>query len=176
MPGYSKGGFAVSVTDVLWEGTARTVREAIDAWQGEEQGTARAKAAEEIVGVAMAMVSVAQHLLMRKWDDLFSERIADVETMGDHLEEVAATTIRLAQQARELASLVEAEGYKVDQVPELLLGIAKLSEMKDRLAKHWPRFDPVRLEQGLAQAARGEFVDREEIYREFPELQNRGCP
>ena len=34
--------------------------------------------------------------------------------------------------------------------------------------------DPAQLEKGLAQAARGEFVETEEIYREFPELQNKG--
>ena len=166
----------MTVAEVLWEGTARTVREATDAWKEEEMGAARAKAAEDILRIVLELVSAAQGVLIRKWSDLFAERISDVETMGDYLENVAATTINLAQRARELAGLAEAEGYKFNQLPELDLRISKLSDMKDRLAKHWPRFDPVQLERGLAQATRGEFVDPEEIYREFPELQDKSRP
>src|SRR5262245_273395 len=99
---------------------ARTVSLAMGAWESEEPGTARGNAAEDIVRVALATVGVAQRLIKRTWDDLFSERIVDLETTDSHLENVAGTTLRLAQQACEVAGLVEAEGYKVAQVPELL--------------------------------------------------------
>jgi predicted transcriptional regulator len=165
-----KGGFAVSVAEVLWEGTARTVREATDAWKTEEQGAARAWAMEQLLRNAMLMVTLAHDLLLHKWDDLFSGRIQNVGEMGERLEKTAATAIELAQDTRRLASISEEEGYAFEKIPDLLAAVERLSEMKERLVKHWPRFDPARLEQGLAQAARGEFVDPEEIYREFPEL------
>jgi len=161
----------VSVAEVLWEGTARTVREATDAWKDEEQGAARAQAASQLVSASLELVSFTESLVARKWDDLFSERITDVEAMGERLERWVETTIHLAEETRQRASVVEAEGYKIEKVAELLARIARLSETKARLTKHWPRFDLAGLEQGLAQAARGEFVDLEEIYREFPELQ-----
>ena len=162
---------SVSVAEVLWEGTARTVRDATDAWKEEERGAARALATDLLLQAAVDLVQVTQQLVARKWDDLFSERIRDVESMGQRLEKWTETARRLAEGTRELATLVETEGYKVEKVPALEAGIAKLLDTKARLAKHWPRFDPTRLDQGLAQAARGDFVDAEEIGREFPELQ-----
>jgi hypothetical protein len=165
-----------SVTEILWEGTAQTVREATDAWKDEEEGAARANAAEAILRIALDLIYLAERMIARQWDNLFSQRIRNVEAMGDCLQRCALKTIDLARGTHELVGFAEAQGYKFEQTPELLAGIGRLSAMKDRLARHWPRFDPDRLERGLAQAARGEFVDPEEIYREFPELQDKGGP
>lgn len=163
-----------SVVEILWEGTAQTVRAATDAWKEEEEGAARARAAEAILRVALSLIALAEHIVTLTRDDLFSERIRDVEATGEHLERCVARTLDIARATHALAGFAEAEGYRFEQVPELVAGIARLSELQDRLARHWPRFDPAHLERGLAQAARGEFVDLEEIYREFPELQNKG--
>lgn len=163
-----------SVVEILWEGTAQTVRAATDACKDEQEGAARVHGVEAILRVALSLLDIAERIITFTWDDLFSERIRDVEAAGDRLERCAATTLDIARAARELVGLAEAEGHRFEQLPTLLAGMARLSEMKERLARHWPRFDPAQLEKGLAQAARGEFVDAEEIYREFPELQDKG--
>ena len=162
---------SMSVAEVLWEGTARTVRDAADAWKDEERGAARAAAADQLVHAALELVHVTQHLVLRKWDDLFSERIKDIESTGQRLEKWAETAIHLAEGICDLGAIVEADGYKAEKLPALAGEITRLTEMKARLARHWPCFDPARLEQGQAQATRGAFVDAEEICREFPELQ-----
>lgn len=163
-----------SAVEILWEGTAQTVRAATDACKDEQQSAARAHGMETILRVALSLLDIAERILTFTWDDLFSERIRDVETTGDRLERCATTTLDIAKAARELVGRAEAEGHQFEHLPALLAGMARLSEMKERLAGHWPRFDPVQLEKGLAQASRGEFVDMEEIYREFPELQDKG--
>jgi hypothetical protein len=100
----------VSVAEIIWEETARTVRDATGVWKDEEQGAGRALATDQLVHTALELVYAAQHLIMRNWDDLFSERIKDVEAMGHRLEQRAETTIQLAEGPRAFAALVEAEG------------------------------------------------------------------
>lgn len=159
---------SASVVEVLWEGMAKTLRDATDVWKDEEQGVLRAQATELLLQASLDLLRVTQQLVARKWDDLFSMRIRAVQAAGDHLEQAVATARRLAEGTCEL---VDAEAHTVEK-SSLQAELVRLVETQSRLARHWPRFDLSRLEQRRAQAARGEFVEAEEIYREFPELQS----
>src|SRR5690349_20702310 len=87
----------VSVAEVLWEGTARTVRDATDAWKDEERGAARALATDLLLQAAVDLVQVTQQLVARTWDELFFERIRDVESTGQRLEKWTETARHLAE-------------------------------------------------------------------------------
>jgi len=163
----------MSATDVLWEGIVRAIAEAVEALKREE-GAARATAAEALVRATLGLISITEGNIARTWDDLFSERIREVQAKGDHLESFTGHTITLANEMRELALLSETEGHKVEKLPELSEAIGCLIRAKEALARRWPRFDPEEVERGLAQVARGETNGAEEILREFPELQNPG--
>jgi len=172
MPDEEEGEEVMSATDVLWEGTARAIGEAAEAWKREEESAARATAAEALVRAALGLISITEGIIAHTWDDLFSERIRQVQAMGDHLESFTTQAISVADQMRELALCSETEGHKVEKLPELSEAIERLARAKEALARRWPRFDSEELERGLAQVARGETVGAEEILREFPELQN----
>ena len=160
-------------TEILWEGTARAVDEATDAWKREEESAARAQGVEDILRGALGMVYFAQRLICFQWDALFSERIRDVRDEGERLKRMAARSLHLANNASALAGLSEAEGYTFGQLPELVEAVDRLKRLEDDLARRWPRLDPEALEKGLAQAARGEFADLTDVYHEFPELQDK---
>src|SRR5262249_28287882 len=146
----------MSATDVLWEGIARAIAEAVEALKREEESAVRATAAEALVRATLGLISITEGLIARTWDDLFSERIRQVQATGDHLESFTEQTIRLGDRMRELALLSETEGHKVEKLPELSEAVGRLARAKEALARRWPRFDPEELERGLAQAARGE--------------------
>ena len=163
----------MTVTETLWEGTVRAVGEAADAWKREEESAARAQGVEDLLRGTLAMVHLAQRVIALQWDALFSGRIRAVRETGERLDRIATRTISLAGDARALVGISEAEGYSFDQLPDLAAALGELARRNDDRARRWPHFDPDALDRGLAQAARGEFADLAEVYREFPELQDK---
>jgi hypothetical protein len=165
----------MTATEVLWKGQVRIVQDAVDAWAGEGCGPLSAAELELLFRVAEVLRDCACMTMRGAWDSLFSGRVRNVQATGERYGRIFDITLRILDTVRREAEAAQI-GQEVSGYKKLLGAVEDVLRLKEDFEARWPHFDPASVERGAAEAARGEFVDFEEICREFPELQDAPHP
>ena|SRR5262249_41615778 len=166
----------MKVDEVFWRGQARVLRETAEAWKEQHDEAAFLLDCEELMGQVLNSHEQFRALVRRVWDGLFSGTLQQVTPVGELMQGLCEETAESVQALLSIARNYQGAGYRVEKAEGLEKALADYRRWETDFKNRWPRFDPAGLEEGLAQASRGEFVDFEEICREFPELRDAPHP
>jgi hypothetical protein len=155
-------------TEVYWKGQARALRDAAEAWKQDHEEAQSVLKFEAFLDHPLATYQALGKFYRAVWDDLFSGRLAKPLRAGIYLREVFGQAALGFEDLLDVLHNHQQKGYSIARAGELEQAARDLRAWEADIAARWPRFDPDELRAALEGPA--EFVDPEEIYREFPEI------
>lgn len=155
-------------SEVYWRGQARTIQEAAEVWKEDYEEAQAILQFEASLDHSLATYEAFGKFSQAAWDDLFAGQLVRPLEAGGHFREMAGLLAQAFEGLLSAARGHERSGYGIARAGDLERAARDLRAREADFGDRWPRFDLEELKAILARPA--EFVDAEEIYREFPEL------
>lgn len=158
--------------NLIWKEQTRFIEDAVETWKLAHEEALRALEWDAVLQVGIVLGDYVGKLMAANWEELFSGQLTDVQEKGASFQHAFDQSARafadLAVVAREFLE----GGHELPHHAPFVAAHEQLLRLKDDFERRWPRFSAEALQTKLAGPA--EFVDPEEIYREFPELRRAG--
>jgi hypothetical protein len=153
---------------IVWKEQTRFIEDAVESWKQAHEEAMHALELDTVLRVCVVLGDYVRDLVAATWEELFSGKLIGVQERGASFQRAfdqsAEAFAELAIIAREFVE----SGHELPHYASFVAAHDQLLRLKEDFESRWPRFNAEALESKLAGPA--EFVDPEEIYREFPEL------
>lgn len=157
---------------LVWKEQTRFIEDAVESWKLAHEQAMQALELDAVLQVCTVLGDYVRKLMATTWEELFSGKLTGVQEKGLSFQKA------FEQSARAFADLAAVAREFLDSDHELphhapfLAAHEQMLRLKTDFDRRWPLFNVEALQTKLAGPA--EFVDPEEIYREFPELRRAG--
>jgi hypothetical protein len=158
----------VRVEEIHWRGQARAIEDAAEAWKAEHDFARAVYALEAMLRACLSLSDFIKKAMAAIWEDLFSEKLEDVSGYGERLHRLFRHTLLAFKAAGAAAASARLAGYTVENAEEVVQAETHLRRLYGDFHLRWPHFDLDKLHK--LETTPPEFVDAEDVYREFPEL------
>ena len=130
-----------------------------------EGTTRRTQDANALVRQALALPDMVERAWASTFDEIFAERIDDLDQAGNQLLAVFDVISVALAEVRDLASQVQSEsGRAVDGLSEVDGAIDRIAQLRDRIFAHWPWFGEEEKAAAVAECERGEGTDADDTF------------
>ncbi len=157
---------------IIWKEQTRFIEDAVETWKLAHEEALQALELDAVLQVCAVLGDYVRKLLAATWEELFSGKLSKVQETGESFQRCfdrsAGAFAELAAVAREFLD----NGHELAHHAPFVAAHEQLVRLKEDFERRWPRFSASELKTKLSEPA--EFVDAEEIYREFPELRRAG--
>jgi hypothetical protein len=153
---------------IIWKEQTRFIEDAVESWKLLHEEAMQALEVDAVLEMGVVLGNYVRKLMSAAWEELFSGQLTNVQAQGASFQKAFNQS---AQAFADLADMVRAfadSGHELPHYPPFVAAHEQLLHLKSDFERRWPRFDGEALEAKRNSSA--EYVDPEEIYREFPEI------
>ena len=153
---------------LVWKEQTRFIEDAVETWKRAHDEALQALELDAVLQVCAVLGDYIQKRMAVTWEELFSGQLSDVQEQGAYFQKCFEQSVEAFAAMEDVARESRDTGHELSHYPPFVAAHEQLLRLKDDFERRWPYFRADALQAKLAAPA--EFVDAEEIYREFPEL------
>lgn len=153
---------------IIWKEQTRLIEDAVESWKLLHQEAMQALEVDVVLEMGVVLERYIRKLMAATWEELFAGKLTHVQDRGASFQKAFDQSVQAFADLAAVAGAIVAGGHELPHYSTFVAAHEQLLHLKNDFERRWPRFDGEALRARQAQAA--EFVDPEEIYREFPEI------
>jgi hypothetical protein len=175
------------IKNIIYRGQARAVEDAVEAWKlthlakapwrdltagagsssGQDEVAETVKDVEAIVDASLQLHESLVAWQKESWEAIRSGREKRILALGNSLEKAYQANTDIFKAVSELLDWAKQNGYDVASARLFHERVADLRKLRDRFVAKWPFPKIEEMEEAIAQIARGEGIELEELIREL---------
>ncbi|MBY0523028.1 MAG: hypothetical protein K2R98_06500 [Gemmataceae bacterium] len=144
----------MNVKEAIFRGQARTVEDAVDAWNAADEA-AGARDTDDVVTLYIAFASLAQGWYDEAWEQLFQNRVRHVNETGNHLKKWFTRAVELSRLVARCVADTRGKGYVVEGADAIPTLTDDFERMVRDIDEKWPWVNPDELAASIAAEERG---------------------
>jgi hypothetical protein len=171
--GAGPAGITVKASAAICRGHVRTIEDAVEAWKQDHDDAMKVQDLEQMILVCLFLRNGLRQVHRQVFNHLFAGKVGKTQELGRVVRGLDASVLKSFQAVAEVVRWARENGLDVERAGDLDQAIEHVRRLSDDFGRRWPLFDTEQIKEGLAQAARGEFADDEDIQRALQGQENR---